>query len=161
MQTDRHTNQRTYKLTDIQISSVSVQFQTPTEQHLSKMGPKKDKSKEKLQTKTIKCPYYDRGYCKYGEECFKIHPDKVCEKPNCFSDKCDKRHPNPCKFGQSCTYNKNNICLYSHVTTASDDENKLNKKFTVIENQATGMINKFEKIIDEKYSRDCGWPRRP
>ena len=121
MQTDRHTNQRTYKLTDIQISSVSVQFQTPTEQHLSKMGPKKDKSKEKLQTKTIKCPYYDRGYCKYGEECFKIHPDKVCEKPNCFSDKCDKRHPNPCKFGQSCTYNKNNICLYSHVTTASDE----------------------------------------
>ena len=59
MQTDRHTNQRTYKLTDIQISSVSVQFQTPTEQHLSKMGPRKDKSKEKPQTKTIKCPYYD------------------------------------------------------------------------------------------------------
>ena len=123
------------------------------------MGPKKDKSKEKPQTKKIKCPNYDRGYCKYGEECFKIHPDKVCEEPDCFNDQCDKRHPNPCKFSLRCTFYRKNICLYSHVTTASGHENfnalenKFNKKFTVIENQANGMINKFEKIINDKFTQ--------
>ena len=108
------------------------------------MGPKKDKAAEKPQTKKIKCQNYDRGFCKYGEECSKIHPDKVCKEPNCFSDKCDKRHPNPCKFGLRCKFNRRNVCLYSHdVTTASDDEkfkafeNKFDKKFTLIENQAT------------------------
>ena len=57
------------------------------------MGPKKDRPEP--QTKTIKCSKYDRGFCKYKEECLKIHPDKVCEDANCFSDKFDKRHPNP------------------------------------------------------------------
>ena len=41
------------------------------------MGPKKDRPEP--QTKTIKCSKYDRGFCKYKEECLKIHPDKVCE----------------------------------------------------------------------------------
>ena len=123
------------------------------------MGPKRDKQSEKPQTKKIKCQNYDRGYCKFGEECLKIHPDKVCADPNCFSDKCEKRHPNPCKFGLRCTFKRRNICLYSHVTIVSDDqnftalENKFNKKFTTIEDKANEMFNKFEKLTDNKFTQ--------
>jgi hypothetical protein len=114
----------------------SVQFQTPKEQH-HQMGPKKDKTKD--QPNTQKFNFYDRGYCKHGEKCVRIHPDKVCEDQNCFN--CEKRHPNHCKCGIRCTFERKNICLYSYVTTASANENikalenKFNKKFEVLGNQ--------------------------
>ena len=136
-----------------------LQDKTATEQHLFQVGPKKDKVKEKPTSQTIKCVNYGTGYCKFGEECFKIHPDKVCEDQHCFSDKCDKRHPNPCKFGPRCKFNRNKICLYSHVTSASDDEkfntieNKFNKKFALLENQPNEIINKHEKSIDDKFTQ--------
>ena len=121
------------------------------------MGPKRDKPKP--QNKTIKCSKYDKGFCKYKDECLKIHPEKVCEDPNCFSEKCDKRHPNPCIFRNRCDFYRKNICLYSHVTTVSNDETlnalekKFNTKFTVIEKQADGIINKFEKIMEDKFTQ--------
>ena len=34
------------------------------------MCPKKDKAKD--QPTTLKCTFYDQGYCKYGEKCNKI-----------------------------------------------------------------------------------------
>jgi hypothetical protein len=63
-----------------------------------KMGPKKDKTKNKINSN--KCPFFDRRYCKNCDECDKKHPDKVCDDNNCYGENCDdKRHPNPCKFG--------------------------------------------------------------
>ena len=55
------------------------------------MGPKINKKSEK-------CPFYNRGYCRNGENCDQEHPDKVCPASNCFDDKCQHRHPNLCKF---------------------------------------------------------------
>ena len=119
------------------------------------MGPKQDKSKD--QPKTVKCAFYDRGYCKHDENCRNIHFDKVCEDQNCFNINCDKRHPNPCKFGIRCTFERKNICLYSHATTASADinikalENKTNKKFEVLENQAKETKTTFENKCKDKF----------
>ena len=48
----------------------------------SKMGPKKDQ----LRIKTIKCPYNDRGYCTFGEECTNKHVDKVCNDRDCIEE---------------------------------------------------------------------------
>ena len=116
------------------------------------MGPKKDKVKDQL--KTQKCTFHDRGYCKHGEKCRNIHFDKVCEDQNCFNINCEKRHPNPCKFGIRCTFERKNICLYSHVTTASADinmkalENKVSKKFEVLENKFTEKFALFESQIN-------------
>ena len=118
------------------------------------MGPKKDKNKSKL-----KCPYYNRGFCKHGEECPKNHPDKVCEDTDCFSDDCDKRHPNPCKFGKRCVFKRKKICVYSHVTTGSDDgkvdalENKFNKKFEVLENKTDEIYNTIEQKFADKFKQ--------
>ena len=62
------------------------------------MGPKINKKSEK-------CPYYNRGYCRNGENCDQEHPDKVCPASNCFDDKCQHRHPNPFKFSYRCKFN--------------------------------------------------------
>ena len=80
------------------------------------MGPKKDLKNDKVRIKNIKCPYYDRGFCKFGDTCYNKHPDKVCNDNNCSGENCEKRHPNPCKFGMRCNYNNKNACFYSHVT---------------------------------------------
>ena len=56
------------------------------------MGTKKNKKSEKSE----KCIFYDRGYCSNGENCEKLHPDKVCPNLNCFDEKCSFRHSNPC-----------------------------------------------------------------
>ena len=131
------------------MSSSSVPVKTATEQHLQ-MGPKKDKQKSKF-----KCPYYNRGFFKHGEECLKNHPDKVCEDPDCFSVDCDKRHPNPCKFGKRCIFRRKNICLYSHVTTAADNgktadlENISNKKIEALEKKRK---KKIDNIIEKKFA---------
>ena len=107
---------------------------------INRMGPKKEQRSDKPRIKNTKCPYYDRGYCKHGYECFNKHPRKVCEDQNCSGESCDKRHPNPCKFGIRCKHSRNKVCLYLHVTLASDDSkinalaNKFNQKFEVLEN---------------------------
>ena len=53
------------------------------------MGSKKDVAKD--QPKTQKCTFHDRGYCKHGKKCNKIHPDTVCEDQNCFNINCEKK----------------------------------------------------------------------
>ena len=99
------------------------------------MGPKKEQKSDKIRIKITKCPYYNSGFCKYGDDCYNKHPDKVCEDQDCSGEKCDKRHPNPCKFGFKCKYNMKNVCLYLHVTFASGDgkidalAKQFNKKF--------------------------------
>ena len=119
------------------------------------MGPKKDKQNVKSKDKPVKCKFFDRGYCKHGEDCLKTHPDKVCEDTNCLNQNCDNRHPNPCKFGNMCLFRRKNMCLFSHVTTVPDDENvkaldkKFNKMFEVLENQNKEMKANMEKIIQK------------
>ena len=68
------------------------------------MGPKKDQ----LRIKTIKCPYNNRGYCKFGDECTNKHVDKVCNDRDCIEEVS--------KFGLRWKHNKKKLCSYSHAT---------------------------------------------
>ena len=89
-----------------------------------KMGPKKNKTQENIKTK---CVHFNRGYCRRGEDCRELHPDKVCPDVNCFNIKCPLRHPNPCKFGPRCTFQMKEMCLYSHVYDEKDESEKLDE----------------------------------
>ena len=120
------------------------------------MPPKKNPNKEGNQTK--KCTYYDRGYCQYKEACKNKHPDKVCNDKNCSQDQehCDKRHPIPCKFGFRCKFNKKEICLYSHVTLACDDDDrnsalmkKFDKKLDIFEKKVKELESKLKQKDSE------------
>ena len=85
------------------------------------------------------------------------HPDKVCPETNCFDDKCPFRHPNPCKFEYRCKFNAKKICLFSHVTLASEDDKKIKEvreKVNSVEKEikALNAFNKeLIKKIDQKY----------
>ena len=83
------------------------------------MGPKKN---SKGRENKRKCPYFDRGYCQYKEECNKIHPEEVCSDKNCDEKVCNKRQPNFCKFGFRCKFFKTNICLFSHTTFHAEND---------------------------------------
>ena len=102
-----------------------------------------------FRNKREKCFYFDTGYCKYGLECFKNHPDKVCLNPSCPNESCDLRHPNPCKYGQRCRFNNKKICCYSHLTFESVDKNKLSKLEENV-NKLTNQINKNKEENQKK-----------
>ena len=102
----------------------------------------------------MKCTHYNRGYCQFRDKCRNKHPKEVCDDENC-ENVCDKRHPNPCKFGHRCTFLKKKICLYSHVTFASDDgkikevNKKLNKKIENLDKKMEGLqSNLNEKDLE-------------
>ena len=116
------------------------------------MPPKKAKNSETVKKMMVeKCANYNRGYCKFKDECTKKHDDKVCNDMDCNEQDCQKRHPNPCWHGFRCTYYKRDECLYSHVTFASDDEkiktlsNNFNDKFKKMENSLKQLQNDIKE----------------
>ena len=66
-------------------------------------------------------------------------------------------HPNPCKFEYRCKFNAKKICLFSHVTLASEDDKKteeVREKINAVEKEIKSL-NAFNKEllkkIDQKY----------
>ena len=110
------------------------------------MGLKKT---QKVENNKIKCPYFDRGFCQNRDECKDKHPKKICDDENCDENLCQKRHPNPCKFGFRCKFFKKNLCLFSHVPFASNDEktkhliNKLIEKVESFDRKIQGLSKKM------------------
>ena len=106
------------------------------------MPPKKRKNKEVIEETDEICKHYNRGYCYKREHCDEKHPDKVCNDTNCDEESCGMRHPNPYNFGFRCKFKKKKICLYSHVTLASDDD----KKFDEVKKRLV-MVEKENKVL--------------
>ena len=91
-----------------------------------------------------KCNFFNRGYCKNGNNCSHKHPDKVCENANCSNINCDKRHPYLCKYGLKCTFLRKNICLYAHKVISNSDEN--------VEDKFTSKISVLKKDLEENFT---------
>ena len=112
------------------------------------MPPKKSNGKKKT---SDMCSNYNRGYCKFRDECTKTHSDKVCDDVDCDEEICQKRHPNPCWHGFRCTYFKKKECLYSHVTFVSDDDriktltSNFNTQFKKLDNSVKQLQIELEK----------------
>ena len=96
------------------------------------------------------CGFNKFGYCKYKEACWKIHNDKICEKPTCEIRKCNSRHPKNCKFLRGYGYCKyGEWCKFKHkVIEKKDDEEMKNK----VHNLEKLVVKKedIEKILSEK-----------
>ena len=69
-------------------------------------------SAESVKMQEEKCYYYNKGYCKYKQECTKYHPTEDC-KSKCVETNCKFRHRQMCKNGTNC-YFKNKKCEYLH-----------------------------------------------
>ena len=79
----------------------------------------KKKDSESLRKKRIKCPFEDEGKCRFGRNCTKGHPTRVCSSHSktgkCnIRSKCEYRHPQNvcfqwkkeryCYRGESCRF---------------------------------------------------------
>ena len=82
-----------------------------------------------------KCKYYDKGYCKYKDQCRYYHPINDCyECDNTIS--CRNRHRNICKYGDMCFFNQKNGCEYKHENKETEVRAELhNIPLSNIDNQ--------------------------
>ena len=94
---------------------------------------KKDKSEtSNTRSKKVKCRYWNRGFCKNGNDCKFHHYEKDCETylktETCEDRKCKKRHRKLCRYFQSkegCY--RNEACQYLHELTTNDNKTKKNQ----------------------------------
>ena len=69
-------------------------------------------TREKFEGVENKCRYWDRGHCKFKNECKFEHPMENCESflkdGNCSQIKCLRRHPKSCHYwkGTGCKRGK-------------------------------------------------------
>ena len=97
--------------------------------------------------KPQKCWYNDNGFCKYGQECKKIHFKAICFRRNC-ERKCEGRHPKLCRFEEKCRFLKEGICAFKHVTHANDDQEikALKIKMEHLETENKNLKNKVKDL---------------
>ena len=110
---------------------------------------------------TLKCCYYNRGFCKFGNDCRYSHPSEVCRETSCQRRGCPKRHPKPCKnffLRKHCRFETK--CKFDHFFDCEGCENlnyllkkEAKKSQDIIKEKddvIAGMAVEIEKIKGEK-----------
>ena len=99
--------------------------------------------------KLQKCWYNDDGFCRFGQQCKKIHFKAICFIRNC-DRKCEGRHPRFCQCEERCRFLKKGICAFKHVTHANDDKetNALKTKMKLLETENKNLKNKIKDLED-------------
>ena len=67
------------------------------------------------------CRYYKFGFCKYKDNCRKMHIHEKCENRCCEIKNCPLRHPRKCSFYRDfkrCKFNE--WCKYDHDDNDND-----------------------------------------
>ena len=104
--------------------------------------------------KIPKCWYNDNGYCKFGQECKKIHFRIICAIKSC-DRKCKGRHPRLCQFEEKCKFFKKGICAFKHINPVSDNQqsNALKTKMGLLETENKNLKDKV-KELEEGVSKE-------
>ena len=93
----------------------------------------------------VVCKYNKYGYCKFKENCQRLHSNVVCQDANCEVTSCLSRHPRPCKYYRQFNYCKFGAdCHYFHI------ENEVNKRFEEDIEAIRLKAHNLEEIIAEK-----------
>ena len=69
--------------------------------------------------KSIKCKYFNRGYCKEGSSCDFVHPQSICKEfvdvGTCESgQRCPRRHPRKCRYWREGNCWRGSSCAFQH-----------------------------------------------
>ena len=78
-----------------------------------------------------RCSFFNKGYCRSGNECVFYHPEKIChtfkEQGVCPKFNCRDRHPKTCRYWKSGWCERGLSCLYSHnvLNNVAGDETNL------------------------------------
>ena len=97
------------------------------------------------------CQYNKYGFCKYQNQCSKIHYKENCDNTCRDVKECPKRHPRPCKI-----YALENICRfggkcsYQHVSQPESEESaESSRKIKDLENSVKEMTKLIKHLEDE------------
>ena len=100
----------------------------------------------------IKCRYWNRGFCKEGDNCTFYHHEEDCESflenGNCEDRRCIKRHRKFCRYfreEEGCY--RNDICQYLHLEPKKNKEGRQEK--------AKGNTEKPTKTNKTFYCEQC------
>ena len=86
------------------------------------------------------CKYFQTGYCKYGQQCYKGHIKELCPT-QCNKSSCSKRHPRKCKYFSKTGYCKfNQGCAFAHETEGN------NLKIEALENEIKVMKEEMKEL---------------
>ena len=98
-----------------------------------KMGKMLENTETKLSN--IKCSFYNRGFCKMGNQCVFVHPLRVCsrvlEGNKCMNVRCGDRHPYKCKNFESergCSWGSECEYVHANATTAYCSLSEIDKE---------------------------------
>ena len=84
------------------------------------------------------CKHYQRGYCKYQQQCRSLHVMETCENKECSDSSCTLRHPRICNFFLFRGFCKfGDKCAYLH-------ENK----FTVLDSKIVKLEMEIKKVTE-------------
>ena len=77
---------------------------------------------------TIKCRYFNRGFCGKRDQCEYTHLNEDC-KDDCMDSQCPYRHRVTCQSGIDCYYNKRGICKFKHRGRKKYENHKKTRKY--------------------------------
>ena len=112
-----------------------------------------------------KCRYYNRGYCKFHDQCNFFHSSSICEQFQqegmCRKKGCRERHPRNCRYWtknpEGCK--RNELCQYMHVPSKKYDQkyvqNEDSEVLLVDISDSTGSRNDIQNIVDDPYNFHC------
>ena len=72
---------------------------------------------------SIKCKYFNTGFCKYKDECQYFHPKEICEEVSCINKGCRYRHPKQCRYKDQC--HRRSLCAYRHENVEKSEYYKI------------------------------------
>ena len=106
------------------------------------------------------CLFNKYGFCKFRENCRKIHYEETCNIESCETNSCAKRHPTKCRYFN--LYNRckfGTFCLFSHEAADlktnynEDEENRvkiatLEARIVKLENETNLSNDKIRNLED-------------
>ena len=107
-------------------------------------------------SRTVKCKYFNNGYCKFEERCAKNHPKTICLLALCKDKKCPKRHPRACWFKAHCR--RRSSCLYRHSKYESvnieEEIDRLNeeiKQLHEVNKEKNNLLKECEELKTQNF----------
>ena len=93
-----------------------------------------------------RCRYYNKGYCKQGQQCTFLHPSDICDEHLCSGScskgqSCQPIHPRKCKHWLNGKCWRGDMCAYLHKREDL-------KKHADKENISATDISKPENLVD-------------
>ena len=110
-------------------------------------------SNEKRNLLLKKCNFFNKGFCKFKENCPFLHPTVICTELNCKEKECSQRHPKNCKnfLKGSCKFGE--LCEFIHHDESTQHVNIVVTNET-IENFDTSTYVDYDNIDSDDDQSD-------